>query len=290
MTQTEQIDTKAAKIAGTLADKLLTPFEDTLAQFEGAFPGITERLKSVVDLEKIKAAFTAEVGTSIKSLKEEGTEESLTAAIEKVRELRGLVEGSSVSSNEGIQALITHAGGIFIGKDELVKLGKLSADAQIPEIPTKYSQAFLNATHPIRGGTIASHAILGFDIETNQWYCIEKSIVPESRSLSGSKQDKLLQNKDGSQIEVEGVKVSSPKDSKPIERVLDNVIALHLKDGKSIEEAPFRGVWARTGDTDRALRGCRVLLGHSYEDGSLVINVYDAVNAYFNVGLLAGWN
>ena len=98
MTQTEQIDTKAAKIAGTLANKLLTPFEDTLAQFEGTFPGITERLKSVVDLEKIKTAFAAEVGKSIKSLKEKGTEESLIAAIAKVKELRDLVEGSSAPS------------------------------------------------------------------------------------------------------------------------------------------------------------------------------------------------
>lgn len=290
MTQTEQIDTTAAKIAGTLVDKLLTPFEDTLAQFEGAFPGITERLKSVVDIAKIKAAFTEEVGTSIKNLKEKGTEESLTEAIAHVKELRGLVEGSSVSSNEGIQTLITQAGGIFIGKDELVKLGKLSADAQIPEIPAKYSQAFLNANHPFRGGTIASHAILGFDIKTNQWYCIEKSIVPASLSLGGSKQDKLLQNKDGSQIEVDGVKVSSPKDSKPIERVLDNVIALHLKDGKSIEEAPFRGVWARTADTDRAGRGCRVLLGISLVIGSCVSPNSGAGHADEIVGLLAGWN
>lgn len=296
MTQTEQIDTKAAKIAGTLADKLLTPFEDTLAQFEGAFPGITERLKSVVDIAKIKAAFTKEVGTSIKNLKEEGTEESLTAAIAKVKELRGLVEGSSVSSNEGIQTLINQAGGIFIGKDELVKLGKLSADAQIPEIPAKYSQAFLESKHPLRNGTMASHVLLAFDPESNQWHCIDRGegsksdIIPGSlgrdgQGLSGNKQDKLIEN-----VSIEGVKISSPKDSYPVERILDNAIAKHLADGKSIDTAPFRGIWGRTADTDRALAGCRILLGYSYEFGSRVDDVFHSDCAYSDVGLLACWN
>jgi hypothetical protein len=173
-------------------------------------------------------------------------------------------------------------GVVIVGEQEAAKAGV--------SIPAKYSQAFLNATHPIRGGTIASHAILGFDIETNQWYCIEKSIVPESRNLSGIKQDKLLQNKEGSQIEVEGVKISSPKDSKPIERLLNNVIALHLKDGKSIEEAPFRGIWGRTADTDRAFTGCRILLGFSDEFGSRVDGPAHSDYAGRNVGLLACWN
>jgi hypothetical protein len=293
MTQVEQIDAKIAKIVGTLADELIAPFEVTLGIFEVAMPGITERLKGTIDPETIKRAFTEEVGKSIQALKEEGNKEILTAAIAQVAELRGLLEGQ-VSAHEDIKTLITQAGGIFVGKDELLGLGKLSADFELPPIPEKFSTTFFNATHPTRGGTIASRIILGFDVETNQWYCIEKMIVPESRNLSGSKQDKLLQNQDGSQIEVEGVKTSSPKDSKPIERVLDNVIALHLKvhlnDEKAIDWAPFSHEYARTADTVRADHGCRVLLGCSHESGSRIAPHSDAAEAEYDIGLLAGWN
>lgn len=195
----------------------------------------------------------------------------------------------------GIQTLITQAGGIFIGKDELVKLGKLSADAQIPEIPAKYSRAFLESKHPLRNGTIASHVILAFDPESNQWHCIDRGeggksdIIPGSlgrdgQGLSGNKQDKLIEN-----VSIEGVKISSPKDSYPVERILDNAIAKHLADRKYIDRAPFRGIWGRTADTDRAYAGCRILLGYSDEYGS---DVYDdrGVNASNYVGLLACWN
>jgi len=301
MTQaTQKLDAKAASIAGDLSDKLLAPFSAALATFEGAFPGITERLTAVIDPAKLKAALETEVAQSIKALMEEGTEDSLTAAVGKVKELRGLLAQGAGLAQEDTRALITKAGGIFIGKEELVKLGKLAPDAVIPEIPAKYSQAFLESKHPLRDKTIASHIILGFDPESNQWHTVDRGeggksdIVPgslgkEGRGLSGDKQDELLK-KDGAQIKVEGAEISPLKDSSPIERILDNAVALHLAAYKSIDTAPLRGIWGRAGDTQRGASGCRVLLGNSDEGGVSVGGNCPSDLDDFSVGLLAGWN
>jgi hypothetical protein len=301
MTQaTQKLDAKAASIAGDLSDKLLAPFSAALATFEGAFPGITERLTAVIDPAKLKAAFSTEVAQSITALMEEGTEASLTAAVGKVKELRGLLAQGPALTQEETRALITKAGGIFIGKEELIKLEKLAPDAVIPEIPAKYSQAFLESTHPLRGGSIASRIIIAFDPQSNQWHTVDRGeggksdIVPGSlgkdgRGLSGDKQDELLK-KDGAQIKVEGVEISPHKDSSPIERILDNAVALHLAADKSIDTAPFRDIYGRTGDTQRGASGCRVLLGHSHGNGVDVYVGYHSDDANDGVGLLAGWN
>jgi hypothetical protein len=209
-----------------------------------------------------------------------------------------LEEKASLSHGDA-RDLITKAGGIFIGKDELVNLGKLAPDAVLPEIPAKYSQAFLESTHPLREGTIASHIILGFDPETNQWNTIDRGeggqsdIVPGSlgkdgKGLRGDKQDELLK-KDGAQIIVEGAEISTHKDSLPIERTLDNAVALHLAAGKSIETAPFYGIWGRTGDTQNAASGRRRLLGRSHLRGVDAYGLYPGALAFADVGLLAGW-
>jgi hypothetical protein len=181
----------------------------------------------------------------------------------------------------------------------LVGLGKIAPDAQVPEIPAKYSAVFLQAAHPLRTGSIASHVILGFDTESGEWHCIDRGeggksdIVPgslgrESNGLGGDEQDALLK-RGGAQIAVEGVAISSPKDSYPIERVLDSAIALHLKEGKSFETLPFR-VWGRTADTELMDAGCRVLPGYSDVDGSLVNDNYHSDHTSDHVGLLASWN
>ena len=61
-------------------------------------PGFKERHGDVQDVAIIHAAFTPEMGQIILDLKANDTIESLTAAIAKVKELRGLVEGSSIPS------------------------------------------------------------------------------------------------------------------------------------------------------------------------------------------------
>jgi len=206
----------------------------------------------------------------------------------------------ALTTEEKTRTLITKAGGIFIGKDELVNLGKLAPDAVLPEIHAKYSQAFLESTHPLRGGSIASHIILVFDPETNKWYTADRGeggksdIVPGSlgkdgKGLSGDKQDELLK-KDGAQIKVEGAEISTHKDSLPIERILDNAVALHLAAGKPLDTAPFYGIWGRSGDTQKAASGCRRLLGHSLQVGVRAYGRYHGDFAINNVGLLAGWN
>jgi hypothetical protein len=229
----------------------------------------------------------------------------------RISKASGSLEEKTSLSQEVTRDLITKAGGIFIGKEELVKLGKLAPDAVLPEIPAKYSQAFLESKHPLRERTleskdplrertIASHIILGFDPETNQWHTIDRGeggqsdIVPGSfgkdgKGLSGDKQDELLK-KDSTQIKVEGVEISTHKDSLPIERMLDSAVALHFAAGKSIETAPFYGIWGRTGDTQNAASGCRRLLGNSYQNGVYAVDYYHSDNANYLVGLIAGWN
>jgi hypothetical protein len=193
------------------------------------------------------------------------------------------------------EKLITKAGGIFLGESQLKELGVIGKNATIPPIPEKFSKEFLSAEHPVRGGEIAKHIILGFDPATNAWYCFEKSIVPGSLGkngggLPGSEQDKLLLDENGRPKIVGEMKYSSPTDFRPIENVLNNVIQLQCKNGAKEKDLPFYIIWGRTADTQNADRGCRVLLGYSFQRGSDVHNFYSAAYALGNVGLLAGWN
>jgi hypothetical protein len=190
-----------------------------------------------------------------------------------------------------VRVLILNAGGVFIGKEELVKLGKSVPDAVVTELPAKYSEAFFRASHPIRGVEIARNAILGFDTVTNQWYCFEKTIIPNSTGISGDEQDKLVRNIEGSQLEVEGVKMSSPSDSEPVQRVLDTAIAFHLKHGGSIEDVPLADIWARTADTKNGYEpDCRVLLGRSDKNGSCKLTSAPANTGHTRIGLLVDWS
>lgn len=287
----QRLEQKAAELAGQVTDALVG---STLTAFEKVLPGITEK----VDLKAIKEALSTEVARSIKENIDTGTEESLTAALSTVQKLRTLLEGNtqSVSEEAEIRRIITDAGGIFIGKEELVKLGKLSADIEIPAMPEWISAKFLQSEHELRGGTIASHVIVGFDTESQKWLCIDRgnggksdivpgSLGPDGCGLSGSKQDKLIRH-----ISMEGAGLSSPDDNRPVKRILDNAIALHMSEGKSAESLPFAGIWGRTADTDRAAAGCRVLLGHSYEHGTHVRVHSHSGDANYYVGLLACWN
>ena len=194
-------------------------------------------------------------------------------------------------TQEAIKTILTQAGGIFIGKEELVRLGKLASDAVVHEIPERYNAAFFQQSHPLREGTIAAHIILAFDPTSNQWLCVdrgkggESDIVPGSLGLGGSEQDRIIEGKS-----IAGVSLSSPVDSYPYERVVVNAAKLHLLEGKPKEKQPFRDIWARTADTTHAKADCRVLLGNFGWNGTIVYDCYHSVNAGFNVGLFAVWN
>ena len=232
------------------------------------------------------------------SLAVEGLARLLAAKVKEVAQTAtqsGRAKANAAITQGIAEKLITNAGGIFLGEKQLKELGLLDKNATIPPVPEKFSREFLNATHPIRGGKIAEHIILGFDPNTNAWYCFEKSIVPGSlgtdgRGLSGREQDKLLLDEKGQPKIVGEMKYSSPTDYRPIKNVLDNVIRLQLNNGAKVEDLPFYCIYGRTADTQNADRGCRVLLGNSNQNGSNVNNNYSADNANNNVGLLAGWN
>ena len=232
---------------------------------------------------------------------------------ERIQALKVLVEtlvenfeqkSPSAQSPTAIKALapqaqaIIDAGGIFIGKEELVELGRLESGTEIPPIPEKFGLQFLQSEHPLRGGSIASHVILAFDPDPKNaaWHCIdrgtggESDIVPgylgqDGGRLSAYEQDKLVEN-----VNVEGCNLRAPRDSYPVERILNNAVALHLRKEGSIEGAPFRGIWGRTADTERGAVGCRVLVGFSDEDGTVVHDFYPSDFAGNDLGLLACWN
>lgn len=301
MTQLRQnLDVTAASLADALTHELVKPFHALLATYEGTFPGITGRVAPVIDRAALKAAFRTEVALLIKDSMEQETEESLRTALTKVDELRNQLSNGAVLTQDAARVLITKAGGIFIGKEELVRLGELDTDAVVPEIPAKYSKAFLEAAHPFRSETIASHITLAFDRESNAWHSIDRGeggksdIVPgslgnEGRGLIGTRQDRLL-TKNGAQIKVEGVVISPHEDSFPIERILNNAVALHLAAGKPIDTAPLRGIFGRTGDFRRGTPGCRIVLGCPDEGSVRVLDSFHSLVIDSDVGLLAGWN
>lgn len=194
------------------------------------------------------------------------------------------------------EKLITKAGGIFIGERQLRELGLIEHSVTIPPVPEKFLKSFLTAAHPLRGGKMAEHIILGYEPKTKAWYCFEKSIVPGSlgakgRRLSGPEQDKLLLDEHGQPKIVEGMKYTSPTDCRPIKDVLDSALHLLRTNGVTDDERlPFYGVYGRTADTQNAACGCRVLLGNSPRHGSCVNRSFSADYAFSDVGLLAGWS
>jgi len=126
----ERLDANAAQVAGQLTDKLLTPLQDTLAQFEAVFPGITQRVSEVINPEAIRTALSAETARSIQSLMEEGTEASLSAALLKVKELRSLVERGGSVDLEEVKSLMP---GRVAGPDSKVLKGK--DIGEVPALP-----------------------------------------------------------------------------------------------------------------------------------------------------------
>ena len=241
------------------------------------------------------AAGTERAEVALNALKEEELSPQQKAELQALaRRFEETTEQAPMQELDSVAVLILKEGGIFIGRDELVKLGKISADAVVPGIPEKFSIAFLESQHPLRPGAIAKHVILAFDVDSHQWLCIdrgeggESDVIPDSPNLGGAEQDKLLQRKEA-QIQVEGVKISSPRDSNPVERILNNAVALHLKDGQPLESAPFRNIWGRTADTERGAAGCRVLLGPSAQYGPRARDRYRSDDACDLIGLLATW-
>jgi hypothetical protein len=125
-----KLDGNAAQVAGQLTEQLLTPLHDTLARFETIFPGITERVREVINPEAIKAALSAEAARSIQSFIEEGTEDSLNAALLKVKELRSLVERGGSVDLEAVKELMP---GKVVGPDARIFKGR--DIGEVPQLP-----------------------------------------------------------------------------------------------------------------------------------------------------------
>ena len=208
--------------------------------------------------------------------------------------------GRSISFNTRLQTqeedrrvdTVRELNGIYIGKEELVLLKKLSSDVVIPAIPEKFSQAFLESKHPFRRGQIGSHVILAFDPEDNNWHCLDRGegglsdVLPGSVNLSANKQDTLL---DQVNLQIEGLTLSPAQDSRVLKRILGNAIAIHLQQRQNIECAPLWGVWGRTADVHYDNIGCRILLGHSNKFGVQIHSFFMSSLANKEVGLLCAW-
>jgi hypothetical protein len=215
------------------------------------------------------------------------------------------VAPSSQSLYEDTRRLITACGGVFIGIEELTRRDD-SLEGRIytvPPLPATCTPAFLQSPHPLRDGLIASHAILALDFDrrtkTLAWHMIDRGtggandIIPGSlgvggEGLPGRRQDELLKVADR-WLSVHGVSLVPPHNSSPIERVLNHAIRIHVESGKNIETAPFFGIWARTGDTERCAMNCRALLGMSKPPGILVQCFTRSDFVSRNVGLLGEW-
>ncbi len=201
---------------------------------------------------------------------------------------------------QAVRQLVTEAGGVFIGKEELIRLGKATAETNVPALPEGI-EAFLKETHPIRGHKIASHVILAFDQVTKEWVCVDRGsggksdIVPgslgkEGLGMGGAQQDRLLKL-NGAAITVKGAVIESPTNSCPDERAINLATACHLQAGNFIDDIPFGHIWGRTADTRRSAAGCRLLLGFSSEGGLCGYVLSHSVYADpCYVGLLASWN
>jgi hypothetical protein len=150
-----------------------------------------------------------------------------------------------------IKQKIKAAGGIFIGREELIKLGKLSRDAKLPAIPEEFSRKFLSSAHPLREGTIASHIILAFDPESQCWYAIDRGqgaqsdLAPGTLGRKGPEQ--IIQTQiNGQSPSLNGLELSPPLQYEPYQRSIQNAVELHLKNSQPLHEAPFFRCFGRT--------------------------------------------
>ena len=70
----------------------------------------------------------------------------------KIRELQTPSDSPDYpksQSYEEIKSIITNAGGVFIGLDELVQRNKTALSYNIPPIPERFGREFLLSEHPI---------------------------------------------------------------------------------------------------------------------------------------------
>lgn len=195
-----------------------------------------------------------------------------------------------------IRGLVTDAGGVFIGREELIKLGEIPAYTEIPAVPIKYGAYFLQVDHPLRDGIIASHVILAFDPRGNQWLCIDRGnggrsdIIPGSLGENGAGLPGLRQDQIIEKIVVNGVKLRSPEDGFAVKRVLDNALAMHSNAREFVETTPFADLWVRTNDTVRGAPDYRLLIGATSVAGVGVKILYPSEQANFDVGLIGCWS
>ncbi len=141
-----------------------------------------------------------------------------------VERASAVAEGVSPSSQiaQEIRTLITTSHGVLI--DEGKKLEGLNEKA------ARFLLEFLKTDHPLRGGNMASHVIL----DTNNWVCIDRgsggvsdiipgSLGPRGRGLPGADQDAIIKD-----VEVNGVKLESPRDCRAVQAALNSAIAQHV--------------------------------------------------------------
>ena len=205
-----------------------------------------------------------------------------------VAQPQGTIETTASLNTEAIRSIITRAGGTFIGAPELMQLGQLPEGTEILPVPSCVSSEFLGAEHPIRGDLIATHIILGYDPETREWYCVEKSAVPNSFGLTGHEQDSLLLDADGAPLIVEGLPYESPRTFDAIHRVINNAIKLNQLQGGDIESGPFCRYWARTAYSEKP-GSARYMLGDLWALGTAITFIYPTDFRASDVGLMASW-
>lgn len=244
-------------------------------------------------------------GTINQDLKEVLNAERSGMAETPIVDLMGRADDSApaVASASGAQAeltlteeiarkILTEAGGIFVGRKELMRLGVVQKGASIPPIPPEFSRGFFEAQHPLREGQIAGHVILGYDPKTDRWYCFEKSVIEVSfsRAKRMVRKDKMLSYKDGRQITRNGLQYSSPKDYRPIQRILNSLIKLHMRDGGIEEHLPFYDTCAITFDTIGSYFNCCVTIsvidGKGSHAGPYALLMPELCDT---VGLLPSW-
>ncbi len=82
--------------------------------------------------------------------------------------------------------------------------------------------------------------------------------------------------------------MTTPRDHWPIQRILDNAIALLIRRGAFEGDLPFREKWARTADPSPEDPKC-IMLGRTYSGGSSRCNVLQSNYARKDFGLLVCW-
>lgn len=142
------------------------------------------------------------------------TPEQQTAFMEIVRE-RELT----------VRSIVEEAGGFFVGTLELAKLGKSLPIGSIPELPAAIDERFLMAEHPLHGGPVASHLVIGLDMASRKWVCFESNFVPRSFNRSFEHQCEMLQS-EGEYRRLFGMELKPPSSSEAICQVLNDALRL----------------------------------------------------------------